>query len=220
MTRRSYQQFCGLASALDAVGERWTLLIVRDLMGGPKRYTDLAASLHGIGTSLLAERVKQLELDKIIARRDLPPPAASTVYELTDIGWELADALIVPLAVWGARHQLNPKRQEEQRFRPEWSLTVFARRLAAQGRADTAVYDFTIDGERAHITQVGPSTALVAGPAPAPADATIVADSASVAALIAGRLNLTEAFASGAVNLTGTETALQALVAAIPNQTP
>ena len=79
-------------------------MIVRDLMSGPKRYTDLSDSLHGIGTSLLSARLKQLESDGVVERRDLPPPAASTVYQLTPSGEDLATAL-VPLALWGARNR-------------------------------------------------------------------------------------------------------------------
>ena len=80
MTERSYDQYCGLAGALDLVGERWTLLIVRELMSGPKRYTDLADGLPGIGTSLLAKRLAKLESAGVATRRVLPPPAAATVY--------------------------------------------------------------------------------------------------------------------------------------------
>ncbi|OZD10460.1 ArsR family transcriptional regulator [Rhodococcus sp. 06-235-1A] len=215
MTRRSYQQFCGLASALDSVGERWTLLIVRDLMAGPKRYTDLAASLHGIGTSLLAERVKQLDADGVIARRELPPPAASTVYELTDAGWELADAL-VPLAIWGARHQLDSDRTPDQHFQPEWSLTVFARLIASREPEGSGVYDFTIDGESVHIIHAGSSTTVTRGPAPGGADATVTGDSGTVAGVVAGRLLVADALTAGSLAIEGTDTAMNTLVAAIP----
>ena len=107
MTRRSYGQFCGLAHALDVVGERWTLLIVRELCSGPKRYGELAESLAGIGTSLLATRMRQLENDNVIRRRlDLDQPGSAVVYELSAPGRELAEAMI-PLAMWGARHQMT-----------------------------------------------------------------------------------------------------------------
>lgn len=215
MTRRTYQQFCGLAGALDSVGERWTLLIVRDLMAGPKRYTDLAASLQGIGTSLLAERVKQLEADGVVTRRDLPPPAASTVYELTDVGWELADAL-VPLAIWGARHRLARDRTSDLRFQPEWSLTVFARLIATSEPQGRGVYDFTIDGESVYITHVGTSTTVTRGLAPGGADATVIGDSGTVAGLVAGRLAVADALATGSLEIDGTDTALDTLVAALP----
>src|SRR3954465_11742396 len=102
-SRGRYDQFCGLASALDVVGERWTLLLVRDLALGPQRYSDLLAGLPGMGTGLLAERLKHLETEGIVRRSMLPPPAAVAVYELTDDGKDLSEA-ILPLAMWGARH--------------------------------------------------------------------------------------------------------------------
>jgi len=103
VARRTYDlPDCGLAVALDLLGERWTLLIVRELLLGPQRYTDLNDGLHGLSTNLLAERLRHLETNGIIHRTELPPPAASTVYELTPIGEEL-QPLIVQLALWGER---------------------------------------------------------------------------------------------------------------------
>ena len=80
---RHYDQFCPVARVLDVVGERWTLLIVRELLLGPRRFTDLAAGLPGIGTSVLTTRLKQLEHDGLVRKQTLPAPAASVVYELT-----------------------------------------------------------------------------------------------------------------------------------------
>ena len=79
MTGKSYDQYCGVARALDLVGERWTLLVVRELYGGPKRYTDLIAGIPGIATDMLAARLKTLEENELVVRRTLPPPAWSTV---------------------------------------------------------------------------------------------------------------------------------------------
>jgi DNA-binding HxlR family transcriptional regulator len=101
-TVRSYRQHCGIARALDLVGERWALLVVRDLVLGPKRFTDLRASLPGIATNVLTQRLKQLERDGIVSRRLLPPPAASTVYELTEFGRELEPVLLA-FGRWGAK---------------------------------------------------------------------------------------------------------------------
>ncbi len=86
---RSYKQFCGVAKALDLVGERWTLLLVRELLLGGRRYGDLLAALPGLTTNLLAKRLKHLQSHGLIAKRKLPPPAGSTVYELTAHGREL-----------------------------------------------------------------------------------------------------------------------------------
>src|SRR5687768_3643780 len=120
MPKRSYEQFCGLARALDLVGERWTLLIVRDLALGPQRYTDLLDGLPGIGSGLLAERLKHLEAEGLVQRSQLPPPAqAVTVYELTDDGRQLSHAML-PLALWGAR-RLGP-REPSLTYRSDWLL--------------------------------------------------------------------------------------------------
>jgi len=101
MSKR-YDQYCPIACSLGLVGERWTLLVVRELMHGPKRYTDLVDGLHGIGTNILAVRLKELEAAGLVERRKLPPPAASTVYELTPTGQELRPVLH-ELARFGAR---------------------------------------------------------------------------------------------------------------------
>lgn len=99
---KRYDQYCPIACSLSLVGERWTLLVVRELFYGPKRYTDLAAHLPGIGTNILADRLKDLESAGLVERRKLPPPAASTVYELTPAGRELRPVLH-ELARFGAR---------------------------------------------------------------------------------------------------------------------
>src|SRR5437879_13347570 len=98
---RSYGQFCGIARALELVAERWALLIVRDLLVGPRRFTDLRQGLPRIPTNVLSDRLKELEQSGIVRRRVLPRPAASIVYELTEYGSQLDDVLR-PLGLWGA----------------------------------------------------------------------------------------------------------------------
>jgi DNA-binding HxlR family transcriptional regulator len=111
---RRYDQYCPMAHALDLVGDRWALLVIRELMHGPKRYTDLVDRLPGIGTNILAARLRDLEGHGILARRTLPPPAASKVYELTDYGRELRPARR-ELALWGAR-SLGPPSDTDELF--------------------------------------------------------------------------------------------------------
>jgi DNA-binding HxlR family transcriptional regulator len=101
MTKRRYGQFCGIARALELVGERWALLIVRDLLLGPKRYTDLREGMPRIPTNVLASRLKELEAASVVQRRLLPRPESSVVYELTPHGRELEDILL-RLGRWGA----------------------------------------------------------------------------------------------------------------------
>jgi DNA-binding HxlR family transcriptional regulator len=99
---KHYGQYCPVAHTLGLVGERWTLLVVRELMHGPKRYTDLAEQLPGIGTNVLAVRLKELETAGLVEKRKLPPPAASSVYALTARGRDLRPVLH-ELARFGAR---------------------------------------------------------------------------------------------------------------------
>jgi DNA-binding HxlR family transcriptional regulator len=113
---KRYDQYCPIAHSLGLVGERWSLLVVRELMQGPRRYTDLVDGLPGIGTNILASRLKDLEAGGIIRKTKLPPPAASTVYELTQCGHDLRPVLH-ELARWGAR-TLGPPPADA--LRPGW----------------------------------------------------------------------------------------------------
>jgi DNA-binding HxlR family transcriptional regulator len=148
--RKRYEQYCPVAHALDLVGERWALLVVRELMHGPKRYTDLAAHLPGIGTNILAARLRDLETCGIIAKRTLPPPAASRVYELTDYGRALR-TVIRELALWGAR-SLGPPSADDELF-PGWlenALDTVLAPIAPPGRFEFRVGDEVaslVDGE-------------------------------------------------------------------------
>jgi len=115
---RSYGQYCALAKALDVVGDRWTLLIVRELLLRDRcRYTDLRQGLPGIATNLLAERLKELEQAGLISREDAPPPIATTLFRLTDRGREL-EPVIFQLGSWGA--PLLAKAPKTDRFRTYW----------------------------------------------------------------------------------------------------
>jgi DNA-binding HxlR family transcriptional regulator len=104
---RSYADGCPAAHALDLVGERWSLLVVRELVLGPKRFTDIRAGLHGASANVLSQRLRDLETHGVVKKRRLPPPAASQVYELTDWGREL-EPVIVQLLRWGARSAAIP----------------------------------------------------------------------------------------------------------------
>jgi DNA-binding HxlR family transcriptional regulator len=154
MSKR-YDSYCPVAHALGLVGERWSLLVVLELMHGPKRYTDLVEQLPGIGTNILADRLRDLERSGIVAKRKLPPPAASQVYELTEYGFGLRPA-IRELALWGAR-SLGPPTAEDELF-PGWlanALDTVLAPLAPPGRFEFRVGDEVaslVDGE----AQAGP----------------------------------------------------------------
>jgi DNA-binding HxlR family transcriptional regulator len=124
---KSYGQRCPLARALDLVGERWSLLVVRELLLGQRRYTDLLDGLPGVGTNILAARLAALQEAGLVTKRTLPAPTAVTVYELTQAGRELAPA-VRALSVWGERH--GTPVSDEQAARPGWILMGVARRGA------------------------------------------------------------------------------------------
>jgi len=115
---RSYQQYCSMARALDVVGDRWTLLIVRELLTqGPCRFTDLRRGLPGIASNLLAERLREMEAAALIARHDEPPPVAATLISLTDRGHDLR-GIVGELTRWGAPLMATPPGGDE--FRMHW----------------------------------------------------------------------------------------------------
>ena len=99
--RKSYRQNCPLARGLDVLGERWTLLILREFLGGARRYSDLRAALPGIATNLLADRLRELEESGIVDRTELPPPVARTVYTLSEVGWRKIPRVIQAVAMFG-----------------------------------------------------------------------------------------------------------------------
>ena len=107
--RKSYNQNCPIAKSLDILGERWTLLILRELLGGPRRYSDLRAELPGIATNLLAERLKELQDAGLVDRAELPAPIARTVYSLSDVGWQRVPSILQSVA-WLGLDRLDPLR--------------------------------------------------------------------------------------------------------------
>jgi DNA-binding HxlR family transcriptional regulator len=142
---KSYGQYCPMAHALDLVGERWALLIVRELLEeGPLRYTDLHHRLPGCGTNILASRLKDLERGGVVRRRQLPPPAPATVYELTPYGEGLRGVLH-QLAHWGARSLGPPTRPDEL----EQGWLTGALRIALPPQ--TACIEFRIGDEVAYV---------------------------------------------------------------------
>jgi DNA-binding HxlR family transcriptional regulator/putative sterol carrier protein len=136
---RRFDQYCPVAHALCLVGERWSLLVVRELLHGPKRYTDLVEGLPGIGTNILATRLRDLEEAGVVRKRKLPPPAASSVYELTEYGAGLEEA-VHALARWGAR-SLGPPGPDDELY-PEWGVNALPALFdpeAARGLSETYV---------------------------------------------------------------------------------
>ena len=139
---KEYEQYCPMALGLERIGERWTLLIVRDLMFEPMRYSDLKARIPGIATNMLANRLSEMQDSGIIVKRELPPPAASTVYELTDSGRALAPVLL-ELGKWGMR--FLPEHNEAGFMREGFKARApFA---AEHADSSTGAYTLIVDGE-------------------------------------------------------------------------
>ena len=133
--RRSYRQFCGLAKAMDVLGERWTLLIARDLMLGPRRYGDIRKGLEGLTTNLLAGRLKEMEAAGLIAREKAAPPSRGFAYALTQAGRELEPVLLA-LGKWGFRYMEKPSPEDRRNL--AWGLFALKRRYRGVAQAVTA----------------------------------------------------------------------------------
>ena len=210
MAEHRYQQYCGLARALDVVGDRWTLLIVRELIPGPRRYTDLIDGLPGISRPLLTGRLRALEQDGIVARQELPPPAARQVYELTPDGRDLAEA-IVPLIAWGARRVGD--RQPSDSFRARWAavgMSIFADRDAARGVSET--YQYLVGDSAFHFTVEDGRVRLHDGHAQDPA-ISVTTDEETWADIVSGKVTVADAAASGALRTDGDPEAVRRLAA-------
>jgi DNA-binding HxlR family transcriptional regulator/putative sterol carrier protein len=206
---RSYNQYCALARALDVVGERWTLLLVRELLLGPKRYGDLVTGLPGIGTNLLAGRLRALEHAGIVRRSTLPPPAGSRVYELTDLGRGLEPAVFA-LGRWGA-HFLEP-RKESDAADPGWFFVSIRATFRPEAAADLREsYEFRIDGAPFHARVARGRAWTSQGHADDP-DVVVTTDLDSFIGLLSQELSPGEAAASGRIRLDGDEAALARFV--------
>jgi DNA-binding HxlR family transcriptional regulator len=185
---RAYEQYCGLARALDHVGSRWTLLIVRELLLGPKRFTDLRDGLPGVANNLLADRLRQLQDDGLVARRELPPPAASTVYELTEAGRELREA-IDALIRWGGRWMLTGPQGDT--FRGEW-LALALDALGAARIEPGEIVEFDVDGDVVRLAVIDGQLSTTDETRRQP-DLRVAADAATILGLAAGELTLVQA---------------------------
>ena len=200
MPEHRYQQYCALARALDVAGDRWTLLIVRELAPGPRRFTDLIDGLPGISRKLLTERLRDLEREGIIARTELPPPAARQVYELTDDGRDLATAM-GPLIAWGARWL--GERSSGESFRARWAavgMASLADREAAKGVRES--YQYVVGDSAFYFTVDDGSIQLHDGQAHDPA-VVLTTDDDTLADIAIGEITGASAAATGALTIAG-----------------
>jgi DNA-binding HxlR family transcriptional regulator len=202
--RRSYDQYCSTARALDAVGDRWTLLIVRELLAGPRRYTDLHADLPGVSTDVLASRLKDMERDGLATRRRLPPPSAVFVYELTVRGRELLP-VIQALGAWGG--PALGERRPTDAVRAHWFALPLLASLEGEG-----LVEVRLDEGEFHLwlgAEDGP--VYGEGAAPEEPDARLALDAGTCAALGRGDVTLDQAVRAGRVEVSGDGTLAKVL---------
>jgi DNA-binding HxlR family transcriptional regulator len=204
-TTRRYHDGCAIATALDHVGERWAMLIVRELLLGPKRFTDLQDGLPGAGPKILAQRLRELEEAGILRRRTLAPPASSQVYELTEWGARLED-VIVALGRWGAD---APEPSDEHVGADSAMLKL--RSFFHPEEAWTATYEVRLGRNRftVHVAD-GELTGMSRGEPPTP-DAILDTDSDTLDDIVGDAQALATAISTGRLTITGDEQAARRL---------
>ena len=208
MLEHRYQQYCALACALDLAGDRWTLLIVRELVPGPRRFTDLVDGLPGISRKLLTERLRALEGEGIVARRELEPPAARQVYELTDDGRDLAEAM-AGLIAWGFTRL--KERDPAESLQARWTavgMASLADREATKGVRET--YQYLVGRSAFHFTVDDGTVRVHDGRAEDPA-VVLATDDQTWAGIVSGEISASAARASGALTVAGDRRAAKRL---------
>jgi DNA-binding HxlR family transcriptional regulator len=203
---RSYGQYCSVAKALDVVGDRWTLLIVRELLArGPSRYTDIRSGLPGIATNLLADRLREMEAADLVSREDAPPPVATTLFRLTERGAALS-AVIFELGRWGV--PLMADHQPDDAFRGQW-LRLPVRMFLTDHEPDQppASIQVRADDQTVVLDVEAGQISLRLATAP-DADATISGPPPRILALFSGKLSLADAEGQG-LEITGSRKAVE-----------
>ena len=212
VARRSYGDPCGVARALDLVGERWALLVVRELLLGPKRFTDLRAGLPHLSPDVLSQRLRELEDGGVVRRAKLPPPVAARVYELTGRGQEL-EPVVLALGRWGSR---GPVPAGDGQLGPD-SLIIALKTLFDPARADgqTGVIAIGLDEQRFVARYDAGGLEIVRGEADHP-EAAIEADPATLAAVLWHGRPLDE----GGVTVAGDRASAERFLALFPAPPP
>jgi DNA-binding HxlR family transcriptional regulator/putative sterol carrier protein len=215
-TRRTYGDGCAIAHGLDLVGERWALLVVRELLLGPKRFTDLKNGLPNASPNVISERLRELERAGVVARDKLPPPAGSRVYRLTDWGRELED-IVMSLGRWAAR---SPSRPAKAPIGPDsLVLALRARFDADAAKGLRASYELRLGEDRFRIALSGDQIELARGGADQP-DATIDTDADTLAAVLWDGRPLADAQHAGAIAIEGDKAAVRRLLRLFPLPEP
>ena len=211
-TTRTYDDGCAAAHALDLVGERWALLVVRELLLGPKRFTDLKSGLPHASPNVLAQRLRDLEAAGIVRRGKLPPPAASKIYELTAWGRDL-EPVIIALGRWGVR---SPTKPPDAELGVD-SLILSFRTMFDPDRAEglDALYEFRLGEDRFRAEVVEGRLEIARGTAEQP-DATVEADAGTLAALVYDELELDDTLSSGDLSIEGDRAVVERFLALFP----
>ncbi|MFZ0388500.1 MAG: helix-turn-helix domain-containing protein [Solirubrobacteraceae bacterium] len=205
--KRSYEDSCGIARALDAVGERWALLVVRELLLGPKRFTDLRTGLPRIGPDMLAARLRELEDAGLVAQRRLAPPAARTVYELTPRGREL-EPVLHALGRWGSRQMLSP---DPPPLSPDAIVVAMQTMFEPDPAARPSVIGLQLDGHEFSLRADAERLVATAGPDAASA-ATVETDPVTLAAVLWHGLDIDRAIREGRLAIGGDRRAARSLL--------
>jgi DNA-binding HxlR family transcriptional regulator len=215
-TTRTYDDGCAAAHALDLVGERWALLVVRELLLGPKRFTDLRSGLPHASPNVLAQRLRDLEAVGIVRRGKLPPPAASKIYELTEWGRDL-EPVIIALGRWGVRSPTKPPDAELGID----SLILSFRTMFDPDRAEglDAVYEFRLGEDRFRAEVAEGRLEIERGTAEQP-DATVETDAGTLAALVYDDLELDDTLSSGDLKIKGDRAAVESFLVLFPLPEP
>ena len=214
---RTYSDACGIARALDVVGERWSLMVVRELVLGPKRFTDLRNGLPHVSSDVLTQRLRELEQAGIVTKRRLPPPAASQVYQLTAAGLALEPTLIA-LGRWGGANAPDPPDGVGMSLDSHvMSLrTLFDPALAGDlaARLDLRVAD-----QRFRVELADGALEVKRGTINAP-DALVETDAATLLALVRGRRSLRDALRAGEIRIEGDEPLVARFLGLFPLPAP
>jgi DNA-binding HxlR family transcriptional regulator len=215
-TKRTYGDGCGIAHALDLVGERWALLVVRELLLGPKRFTDLRDGLPNASPNVLSQRLRELEQAEIVRRRKLPPPAGTWVYELTDWGRELKP-IAISLGTWALRSPTFPDAAPVGIDSVILALGTFFDAEAAGNL--TARYELRL-GENAFSVRVDDREIEVDRGAADDPHAVIETDAETLSALIWERRELADALSTGDITIEGDRGAVTRFLGLFPRPVP
>lgn len=214
--RRTYADPCGVARALSVVGERWALLVVRELLFGPKRFGDLSRGLPGMSQNVLSQRLRELEEAGVVARGRLGPPASIQVYELTERGRRLEPVLLA-LSAWGGRLPLSTGGE----------LSVDALMLALRSTFDpsaagdlAARFELRMGDDRFRVEVTGGALTLVRGGYPAPPDAVLTAGPATLRDLVFAGRRIADALRTGDLRVEGDRRLAERLLRCFPRPVP